>query len=106
MDVPPKLGDSRLNSGRVIRLFCGRTRLRTFVQYLVSCCNRPEAASDVQLRIQRVTFQHPNFAAIFRNMKTFYVPKLVYESNVLGILQNVEENQLKFRAGYPLNVAL
>ena len=33
MDV---LGDSRLNSGRIIRLFAGRTRLRTFVQYFVA----------------------------------------------------------------------
>ena len=43
MDVRVKFGDSVLNTGRIVRLFVGRT----FVRYLIAFCNRPEAANDV-----------------------------------------------------------
>ena len=47
-DVPVSSGDYRLNSGRVIRLFCpGGPVLRTFVQYVTTFCRQPEAAGDV-----------------------------------------------------------
>ena len=45
-DVTASFDDYRLSNGRIIRLFVGPV-LRTFVQYLITCCSRPEAASDV-----------------------------------------------------------
>ena len=47
MDVPASFGDNRLNSGRIIRLFVRPPVFCTCVQYLITFCNRPEAASDV-----------------------------------------------------------
>ena len=47
MDVGVKCGDSRLNSGRIIRLIADRIRLHTFVQYLIAFYSRQKAASDV-----------------------------------------------------------
>ena len=48
MNVRVKFGDSMLSGGRIIRFFAGRTRFfRTFVQYLIVSCSRPEAAIDV-----------------------------------------------------------
>ena len=47
VDVCAKFGDSRLNSGRIIRLFAGQTRFTHFVQCLIAFCSQPETASDV-----------------------------------------------------------
>ena len=47
LNVHAKFGTSRLHCGRIIRLFVDRTVLRTFVQYLIAFCSRPEKASDV-----------------------------------------------------------
>ena len=48
MDVSASLGDSRLNTGRIIRLFCpARPVLRTLMHYLIAFCTRREPASDV-----------------------------------------------------------
>ena len=44
-DVPAGFGDSRLSTGRIIRLLV--TRLRTFVQYSITFFSRPEATGDV-----------------------------------------------------------
>ena len=46
-DVPAGFDDSRLNSGRIIRLCPAGPVLRTFVEYLITFYSRPEAASDV-----------------------------------------------------------
>ena len=43
-DVRPKRDDSTLNSGRVTRLLAAAPVLRTFVQYFIAFCNRPESA--------------------------------------------------------------
>ena len=45
-DVPAGHGDSQLNSGRIIRCPAGSI-LRTFVQYLITFCSRPEATGGV-----------------------------------------------------------
>ena len=48
VDVRAKFGDSPLNSGRIIRFFVPATPvLRTFMQYLIAFCRRPEQAGDV-----------------------------------------------------------
>ena len=47
-DVHASFGDYRLNTGRIIRLFVWPDAFcALFVQYLITFCNRPEAASDV-----------------------------------------------------------
>ena len=46
-DVSAGFGDSRLHSGRIIRLCPAGPVLRTCVQYLITFCSRPEEASDV-----------------------------------------------------------
>ena len=46
-DVPVNFGDSRLKSGRIIRLFVRLSPiLGTFVQYLIAFCSRLEEAID------------------------------------------------------------
>ena len=47
MNVRVKFGVSTLNSGRIIRLLPVAPILRTFVQYLLAFCSRPEAVSNV-----------------------------------------------------------
>ena len=48
MDICAKFGYYRLNSGRIYStLWPAAPILRTFVQYLIAFCSRPEAASDV-----------------------------------------------------------
>ena len=47
MGVRLKFRDAMLNSGRIIELYAGRTRLRTFLQYLFAFGSRPEVANDV-----------------------------------------------------------
>ena len=47
MDIRVKFGDSMLNSGQIIQLLPAAPVLRTFVQYLMVFCSRPETAWDV-----------------------------------------------------------
>ena len=47
VDVRAKFGDSRLKTGRIIRLFPTGPVLRTLVQYLSTFCSRPKIASGV-----------------------------------------------------------
>ena len=47
MDVRVKLGESMLNSGRLIRLFEGRTRFTQLLAVFNCICSRPETAGDV-----------------------------------------------------------
>ena len=53
LDFSASFGDSRLNSGRIIRLRPAGPVLRTFVWYSVAFCSRPEAANDVFGRFMR-----------------------------------------------------
>ena len=47
-DDPPGFRDSRLNNGRIIRLFVRPEPFCVlFLQYLIAFCIKPEAASDV-----------------------------------------------------------
>ena len=47
-DDPAGFGDSRSNTGRIIfHSFPTGHVLRTFVQYLITCCSRPEEAGDI-----------------------------------------------------------
>ena len=47
MDVLLKFGDSVLNSDRILDFLSFSPVLRTFMQYLVAFCSRPEAGSGV-----------------------------------------------------------
>ena len=71
MDIRARFGDSRLNNGRIIRLFGWQDSffyLRTFVQYLVVFGSRSEAASD---------WRH------FRQMCGAGSPRLAFENIVI-----------------------
>ena len=47
MDVLVKFGDYRLNSGRIILLFAGRTRFTHLYAVFTAFCSRLAASSDV-----------------------------------------------------------
>ena len=48
LDVRAKLRDSRLNNGIILfDCWVGRTRFRTFEQYFITFCSRPETISNV-----------------------------------------------------------
>ena len=51
MDVCVEFGNSKLNIGRIIRLFAGRTWLCTFVQYLIALSSQREAANDLSVAV-------------------------------------------------------
>ena len=54
-DVPANIGDSTLNSGRIIQLLAGRTNLRICVQYLIAFCSRLGEARHIRQILMALT---------------------------------------------------